>query len=171
VRASICSHEADVIEASVRTGMTQVDSPGLREHLKVCADCREVLHLVEALRTSERLAAAEAGLPTASQVWWRARVRARLEAAHCAERPISVVQSLAAAIVAGVAASIVGLGWLNGSARLAKAAASRVGGADLLDLLSTLVGASPLVWLAVGLGACLVVLMPFAAWVTLDHDK
>jgi hypothetical protein len=171
VRPSGCLFEADLLKVAVCDGRTDLDSSGLREHVDSCAECDETLRLVETLRAGERRAWEEAALPTASQVWWRARVRSRLEAAHRAERPIGVVQGVAAAVVVGVAASIVGLSWLNGPARLAKAAASRVGYADLVDLLSTLVGASPLVWLAVGLGACLVVLMPFAAWLTLDHDK
>jgi len=171
VRPRECPFEADVVKALVCDGRAGLDSPTRREHVESCAECRETSQLVEALRAGERRAWKDAALPTASQVWWRARVRARLQAAHQAERPISVVQSVAAAVVVGVAGSIVGLSWLNGPARLAKAAASRVGGADLVDLVSILVGASPLVWLAVGLGACLVVLMPFAAWLTLDHDK
>lgn len=50
-------------------------------------------------------------LPSAGLVYWRASIRARGEAARKAERPITIVEGLAVAAVAGVGAAVGGAAW------------------------------------------------------------
>ena len=55
-----------------------------------------------------RAGEARSSLPAVGPAWWRARVRAREEAARAAARPIRVVQGAAIAALAGLTAAIAG---------------------------------------------------------------
>jgi hypothetical protein len=85
------------------------NSGDLADHLAKCDACAELV-------TAQMIAAAHADaeqsaqVPSAGQVWWRAQVRARAEARRAAERPIHVIQAVAAAVVAGALAA--GIGWV-----------------------------------------------------------
>ena len=79
-------------------------------HLAECDACAELVAARIIGKTyAEDLQAAH--VPSAGQVWWRAQVRARADARHAAERPIHVIQAVAAAVVAGAFAA--GVGWLG----------------------------------------------------------
>ncbi|MGE3402878.1 MAG: hypothetical protein AB7K63_09845 [Vicinamibacterales bacterium] len=58
-----------------------------------------------------RVAAQEARVPAPGQVWWRAAMRSRAEAARAAERPLTWSQGLAAACAVGLAAAAAGAAW------------------------------------------------------------
>lgn len=168
MKRSPCRYEEALLERLAKDQVVRDD--GLHQHLLGCAACRDVVELSAAFRAGEREACAEAAVPTASQVWWRARVRARLEAAHVANRPINVAQGVAAAVVVGLAGSVVGVGWLTGSARMARSAAVRLAGSDWADLMSLVLGSSPLAWYALAAGVCIIALMPLAALLTVSED-
>ena len=79
--------------------------------------------VAEAIASEAVLARTEAAPPSSAIVWWRAQMRARQEAAHAAERPITIVHGLAIAAGAGVALSLIATaiagvrgssGWLVG---------------------------------------------------------
>ncbi|HEX7086150.1 MAG TPA: hypothetical protein VF198_07285 [Vicinamibacterales bacterium] len=103
-----CHHEPDVAAAIVEGRWDDDAHAALREHARVCAVCRDVVEIACAL-------APEPGesvtIPAAGQVLWRARVRARAEAARRATRPLLVAQALAAACVIGLLAGL--LSWLQ----------------------------------------------------------
>lgn len=141
----------------------------LRSHVAGCVSCRQTLMLVQALRSDQAIAVADASLPTASQVWWRARVRSRLEAAHEADRPIGVVQALSIAALTGLAASLVGADAAGGALRQAWHVVADVAGPDVATAVSSVVGGGPL-WITVVVGACLAALMPVAAAIALSRD-
>jgi len=63
------------------------------------------------LRDDHEAMLREAKVPSAGAVYWRASIRARSEAALKAERPLTVVQGLAAAAVAGVGVALGGFAW------------------------------------------------------------
>ena len=105
-----CFREPDIVGA-VQTGEWpgRVE-PALRDHVRTCPVCAEVLAVALALRED----AGEAGpvpLPTAAHVWWRAQIRARQDAARAIERPMSIVEGVAAASGVGLAAAAITFGW------------------------------------------------------------
>lgn len=109
-----CEREEDV-QAAVNTGRwpDRVDAE-LRAHVDHCDVCRDVVEVAMAFAdvdTSE----APHPLPDASAVWLRSQMRARIEAARVAGRPISVAQALAFASVVGVLGVLFGASsaWLQ----------------------------------------------------------
>lgn len=103
-----CRHEPEITAAIVEGRWDDEAQAALREHARACAVCRDVVEIACALapETGEALA-----IPAAGQVLWRARVRARAEAARRATRPLLVAQALAAACVIGLLAGLVS--WLQ----------------------------------------------------------
>jgi hypothetical protein len=79
----------------------------LRNHITDCHVCKEVVLVAVALHEEHDLALAEARVPSPGLVWWRAELRARREGAKAAERPLTLVHSLAAASAIGVGAALV----------------------------------------------------------------
>lgn len=168
MRPSACPCEEVVLRQLAEQGSLDA---AMTAHLEACVDCHQVVALVQALRVDGAVAQQEAVLPTSSQVWWRARVRSRLEAARDAERPISIVQSLTAAALAGLAVSLVSgaslLSALHAMLQLVARTAGDQTAPALIDVsgASTLgfAFASPLGWaMVLGCGV-LVVMMPLAA--------
>jgi hypothetical protein len=68
--------------------------------------CRDGLAIASAFRL-DRDDMRDVPIPAAGQIWWRAAIRARAEAAHAAARPMVWLQAVTgAAAVGGVAAGI-----------------------------------------------------------------
>ena len=59
----------------------------LREHVAGCGLCSDVAEIAGAFFEDRDCARAEAVVPSASAVWWRAQIRAREEAARLAVAP------------------------------------------------------------------------------------
>lgn len=102
-----CPREADIV-AAVRAGRWPGHADAsLRAHVATCAVCEEVAGVAVLFDDAfEAEAAATGTLPAAGQVWWRARVRARAEAARRAARPVLAAQALAAACAIGLVAAV-----------------------------------------------------------------
>jgi hypothetical protein len=75
-----------------------IDDPGEQE-------------LADALRAEDESLCKQAIIPSAGSIWWRATLRARLEAAQKAERPLAFAPGATAAAIAGVGAGLVGVVW------------------------------------------------------------
>ena len=89
----------------------------------------------------------EATPPSSAIVWWRAQLRARQEAARAADRPITIVHTLAIACAAGLSLSLIGTaiaavrgssGWLVDVYRSLTAAAAPLASIDLTSRWVTL---------------------------------
>lgn len=80
-------------------------------HAESCEICSEVMLIAPALRGDYLAMGADVHVPVTGQVWWRAAVRARMEAVHAASRPITWAQGLAAAGACGLLAALVGVAW------------------------------------------------------------
>ncbi len=82
--------------------------PMLRSHAAGCPVCADVALVAQYLRLENDAAGAEAALPDAGRIWWKAQFLARRAAAERAARPIAIVEKLAYACgalsVVGVAA-------------------------------------------------------------------
>src|SRR5262245_62484029 len=73
--------------------------------------CREVVAVATVLSADQERARYEARVPAAGQVWWRSAVRARLEAAHTAARPLTWLHGIAGACAVGLACALIGVAW------------------------------------------------------------
>jgi hypothetical protein len=111
-----CGREQDVHDAiTARRWPTRCDAE-LREHVASCSICADLVEVVGALTDSHDALWPHVQVPSSANVWWRAQLRAREEAARKASRPITVVQVAAsvAALVVIAAAIYVIRPWLPG---------------------------------------------------------
>jgi hypothetical protein len=100
-----CPQEAAIISAIAGGRWPSAVEPELREHVTICARCRELADMAAILRDDQIALCRRAGVPSSGQVWWRAAVRARVEAQRAAARPIVLVQRAAAIGAAAAMAS------------------------------------------------------------------
>jgi len=103
-----CVRENEIVEAVTSGRWPDACGSDLRNHVRACHICKEVAFVAGALLEEHDIALVEARVPSAGLVWWRAELRARREAAKAAERPLTLVHSLAAASAIGVGAALVG---------------------------------------------------------------
>ena len=110
-RLAECRHEGDLVAAVTSGRWPAAVDPAMREHVASCAVCSEVLQVAEAMTALEQETLADTRLPAAGQVWWRAQIRARHEAAAVAARPVMVAQALGGAAAVGLLAAVVSWKW------------------------------------------------------------
>jgi hypothetical protein len=108
--ADSCTYEHDVV-AAVLSRRWETASDDLKQHAAGCEICREVVAVASALSADQEHARYEARVPAAGQVWWRAAVRARLEAAHAAARPLTWLHGIAGACAVGLMCALIGTMW------------------------------------------------------------
>jgi len=103
-----CPFEAEVLAGVVK-------DPDLLAHVKTCAVCSEAALLMHAFDEAQDRSRAEAPIPDAGLVWWRAQLRARREAVRTAQRPIAVTQAIALICAVILLASFLGAaaGWFQ----------------------------------------------------------
>jgi hypothetical protein len=165
---SSCPLERVVIETTLGR---HAGEPGqlVRTHLTECAACAELVHILAAFRADDLHLRADARVPSAGQVWWRAMMRARLEANQRAGAPVTWMQGVTAACVLGLAVALLmslwpmlgeAVVWLAGTV----SGLSPSGAGDLARLLLGVLERS--LPLAVTAAVCLVLgpLMLFAAF-------
>jgi hypothetical protein len=113
-----CAREREVADA-LRRGWFDDPAPAgeaeaaaeLRAHADGCEVCGDVVLVARMLQAERDVARLEVQVPAAGQVWWRAAIRARLEATHAAARPMTWVHGVAAACGIGLAAGLLRLAW------------------------------------------------------------
>ena len=111
MKATECLRENEVLEA-VTCGRWPAACPSeLRSHVAECVFCSDVLEVALALHQDREAAQQDANLPSAGLVWWRAELRARQEALRAVSQPITVVQALGSAAMAGVGFAIIRRLW------------------------------------------------------------
>jgi hypothetical protein len=159
--ATDCARESEILD-EIAAGRWPLDAPeALRAHATSCAVCADLALAASAIHDDAADAtAAPIALPSAGQVWWRAGLRARTEAAQLAQRPIIAVQVVAAVVC--FAALVTGIRsfapeawtWLSGT----------VGSVwtDRQDPWTLLVLATVAFWL---------VLAPLALWMVVRADR
>ena len=106
-----CTRESDVIDAVASRRWPDRCGDELRHHVATCEVCADVADVAQALLEAGEAAAQEAQVPPAGQVWWRAELLARQEAARAAAQPITLVQAIAGVCAAGLAVTAIGLTW------------------------------------------------------------
>jgi hypothetical protein len=103
-----CPHESDVLSAVYTNRWPNRVSDELRDHVFDCRLCADIVAVASAFEEETDLARAQAPVPDAAIVWWRAQLRARQAAAKEAVRPITVAQAIGFAAAVGVAGAIFG---------------------------------------------------------------
>jgi len=172
-----CPREQDVINAIVTGQWPDRCEASLAVHAAECAVCKELIEVTSVMRLDRDGLHEEMSLPSAGQVWWRAAIRARLEASQRAAQPFSWLFGVSVACAAGLAIAVVQLLW--SPVRLAWGSLSLsawgawLGLGELVRLLPTLNDLAPLtttgmlVFLAAT--ACLL-LAPLALYLALSDE-
>jgi len=99
-----CSYEKEV-QLALKSGHWPAGcAPGLRDHVRQCDSCNDLVLLTEAFQTARRDSANEASVPP-GLIWWRAQLRLRRSVAEQVSTPVTIAQLFAWAIslVAAVA--------------------------------------------------------------------
>jgi hypothetical protein len=139
VTSNLCSRETELWDAIAAGRWPDTADADLRAHVVSCAACRDLALVAGSLRRDGCDVNRAATPPTSAIVWWRAQMRARQEAAHAADRPITVVQALAIACAAGLLLGLMGSvatrlrgssGWLSAWSASAFSAASQFAAID-----------------------------------------
>ena len=107
-----CPREHEVMESLFSRGWPDQHDEGLAAHARECQVCRDLVEVVSIMR-DERASMQRDGanVPAAGQVWWRAAIRARLEATQTASRPLNWLYGVSGAVVLGLFVATLGLLW------------------------------------------------------------
>ena len=106
-----CAREADVVNAVLTGAWPDYADDALVTHALDCDVCREVAAISALMHHDAERARHEVQLPAAGQVWWRSAVRARLESAHAAARPITWMHGIAGAVSLGLLLAVLTVAW------------------------------------------------------------
>jgi hypothetical protein len=94
-----CVREHEILDEIAEGRWPALAPAALREHAAACPVCADLALAASAVHEAAADAsAAPLALPSAGQVWWRAELRARHEAARLAQRPVIAVQVVAAVV-------------------------------------------------------------------------
>jgi hypothetical protein len=159
--ATECAREVEILD-EIAAGRWPGEAPEpLRVHAASCAVCADLALAASALHDDAAAATAvPIALPSAGQVWWRAELRARHEAAQLAQKPMIAVQVVAAVVC--LAALVTGVRQFAPDAWAWVSRAVAAGWTTPLDGWTLVVIAS------VGFP---VVLAPLAFWMVVRADR
>ncbi len=172
-----CPREQDVINAIVTGRWPHLCDEELTAHAAECHVCKELVDVASVFRLEREGLHDEINVPSAGQVWWRAAIRARLEASQQVARPMSWLFGISVACAAGLSVTVVQLLW----SPVQDALRSNASGlwtptfwlGELVRLLPDLTNLTPLtttgVFLLLGVTACLL-LAPLALYFVLSDE-
>jgi len=111
-----CPHEAEIVAAVLSRTWPDACDASLRAHADTCAACHEVVDLAALLKEDydearDAIARRDVPLPSAGQIWWRAAVHARADAAKTASRLLVWGYGAAAACAVGLLVAGLGALW------------------------------------------------------------
>jgi hypothetical protein len=172
-----CPHEHGVITAILAGRWPDPCDEPLQAHAAECEVCGELVEVVSLLRIDRQQLHDEMRVPSAGQIWWRAAIRARLEASQQVARPLSWVFGVLVASVAGLALAAGELVWSPIQSALISMATSgwtaSFGLGEVTRWLPSMSDLTPLattgVLLVLGAAACLV-LAPLALYFALSDE-
>jgi hypothetical protein len=172
-----CPREQDVINAIVSGRWPDRCDESLRAHAAACAVCKELVEVTSVMQLDHEALHEEMSLPSAGQVWWRAAIRARLEASQRVAQPLSWIFGISMAVAAGFAIAAVQLLWspvqLAWGASSAGAWFSWFSVTEFARLLPTLTDLAPLtttgMFVFLAATACLL-LAPLALYFALSDE-
>jgi hypothetical protein len=172
-----CPREQDVIAAIVAGKWPGHCDDALLEHAAQCGVCRELVEVTSLLHVERYALDDEGNIPSAGQVWWRAAIRARLEATQQVARPLSWLFGVSVAFAVGLAVAVVELMWspvqhaVRSAAPVSWSASFRL--AEAITWLPSWSNLTPLAtiggFVLLGAAACLV-LAPVALYFALSDE-
>src|SRR5215472_4498808 len=133
-----CELEAEVFAAIAEGRWPEGVGASLREHISKCAVCSDVAGVAAPLQFEKQALRSAVVLPEAGQVWWKAQLRVRREAAEAAGRPITVAQMVAFGCAMGLLGACIGASseWFQTAFRWAHSALNVVGADKVAAILS-----------------------------------
>jgi hypothetical protein len=111
VNAMECAREPEIVSVVLAGRWPDACDAELQVHVEACDVCSDVVTIAAVLHQDRELGRRDVQVPAAGQVWWRAAVRARLEGAHAAARPMTWLHGIAGACAAGLAAAATSVVW------------------------------------------------------------
>lgn len=164
---SECPREAEVVSAVHAGQWPFASGTDLARHSSECAVCREVAAVAFGFDLERRSVNRSISVPSAARVWWRASMRARMDAAEVASQPLTVAQGIGAACAAALVVLSVQWGWISTSA--VSGWLARFAGDATATLGSVAGGIVQLgLWLTLGLAA--LVLVPVVVFYALPEE-
>jgi hypothetical protein len=157
--ARICEHEAAITQAVLSRQWPHACDQALQAHASTCEVCREVVSIATLLREDydearKAISRRDVPLPSAGQIWWRAAVRARADAARAATRPLVWGYGAAAACAIGLLAAGGTIMWPSVTPAFDRVGALTARLAPAADMVVATLGARmPIV---IGVAACLI---------------
>ena len=167
-----CPREQDVVNAVLGGRWPDRCDESLVTHAASCITCREVAQVSMLLHEDVDHARIDVIVPAAGQIWWRSAVRARLEAAQAATRPMTWLHGIAGACAIGLTWALAGVVWPSVRELAAWLAAQTFGVDSGLGDVAALVTAAlqKSLPLAFVVAAC-IVLAPVALYFALSDDN
>jgi hypothetical protein len=168
----ICEHETAVVLAELDGQWPDACDQALRDHAAACEVCREVVAIVPLLReefveSRKAIGRRDVPLPSAGQIWWRAAVNARADAARAAARPLVWGYGAAAACALGLLAAGASMMWSSAGPVFDRFGAFTARLAPTADMvMATLRGQLPIV---LAVAACLIA-APVALYFALREE-
>jgi hypothetical protein len=177
MKAPECPREQDVIDAIVMGRWPHLCDQTLHAHVAECRVCKEIIDVTSVFRLEREELHSEVSVPSAGQVWWRAAIRAKLEASEQAARPLSWLFGVSVACVIGLSIAVVELLWSPIQGALSSGTGitwvPSFGLGELVRLLPRLTELAPLTstgaFVLLGATACLV-LAPLALYFALSDE-
>lgn len=159
-----CPREKEVSELLERGQWPQASLPELRDHVRGCSRCGDLVLVTIAFQSERRQAvaaasASSAGTGSAGALWWRAQLRRRRAAVERIERPLLRAQIFALAVCLVVALGFAGfearhgVAWLSWLEELPQAAT-----VQFADLFSAGAASSGWAWLLIAAAATVTLL-------------
>ena len=111
-----CSYEKEIQEALKSGHWPAGCAPELRDHVRQCDTCNDLVLLTRAFQMAKTSSTTEVNVPP-SLIWWRAQLRLRRAAAEQVSTPVTIAQLFAWAISLVAAVGLVisqhhhGLRW------------------------------------------------------------
>lgn len=166
-----CPREDEVTAAVLSHRWPEQCDDSLRAHATGCEVCSGLVAVASLLSEERRAMYEGVTVPAAGQVWWRAAIRARVEATRTVSRPQTWLFGVAAASVIGLAIAMAGL--LLAPVQQAASWSNPLAWLIALDFKAAAASLPTVLWagglLTLGAIACLV-LAPIALYVVLSDD-
>jgi len=157
-----CAREMEVVQAVLGGRLERTSD--LQVHVSACEACEEAAMVAALMRADRDASLADVHVPAAGQVWWRAAIRARLDATQAAARPLTWAHGVAGACAAGLTAAILTMAWST-IASFGGWLTERTDGLGPGALAATQLAAAMLQrTIPVGLAAALLLLAPIALY-------
>ena len=109
MRNGNCAREDELLDTLQSARWPDATDAALRAHVHTCAACTDLLAVAAPLLAEHHALVREAQVPSSAIVWWRAQMRSKREAAEKAVQPITFVQGITFACIAGLLATALGL--------------------------------------------------------------